>query len=174
MANKKVVCVDSCVFISFLKGEADKDRTTEEKSNLRGFFTDFVEGRVHIVFPTMERIEILACKVPTGSMELFHKFVARQNADEVPLSKPISLKAAEIRNELYLLRKNDPSFHKLSTTDAVVIATGIIYGCDYIYTYDGARTDGKDRRLLTLNGRNLSGNVIHIKRPESTQTEFAN
>ena len=76
MTANKIVCVDSCVFISYLKGD-DSDRTAEEKANLNGFFTDFMQGKVHVIFPTFERSEILACELPDGAMDLFDEFIAR-------------------------------------------------------------------------------------------------
>lgn len=171
MTDKKIVCVDSCVFISYLKGD-DPDRTTEEKTNLNGFFSDFIEGKIHVIFPTFERVEILACELPDGAMKIFQDFIDRPNFDEVPTSTAIAEVAAEIRNENAEKRRKHSDIHRISTPDAVVLATAAIHGCSIVYTFDGASGTKKDRKLLSFDSLDLAGYVLHIKRPESSQTEI--
>lgn len=171
MADSPLVCVDSCVFISHLKGDADTHRTDQEKSDLRAFFTDFVENKVHIIFPTFERSELLACNLPSGAMEIFEKFIARPNLDEVPTSQAISTLAGEIRNHVFEKREQNPSIGKLSTPDAIVLATAITYKCDKLLTYDGSRPDGNHRRLLGMNG-DVAGHALHIVKPSADHFEL--
>jgi hypothetical protein len=153
-------------------GDADPHRTPDEKANLKGFFTDFTEGRVDIVFPTFERTEILACQIPDGGWDLINLLMDRSNFHEVPINRSISELAGQIRNDFYAKRTEGQEVHKLGACDAIVLATGIRYECSAVFSYDGARADGKDRKLLGLDGTDMNGSIIRICRPESDNPEM--
>ncbi len=166
--KKKIVCVDSSVFISYLKGGTD--RQAADVPLLKGFFNDVQAEKLHIVFPTLERSEILQCKWEPSLFNIFQKLLDLPNVDEVPVNTEVSAMAADLRSFYSELHKKQPHNPLLSLADAHILATAIFYECDALYTYDGDREPpSKPRKLLGLVNPLAGKYALHISKPDTSQ-----
>ena len=171
MAKIPEVCIDSCVIISHLKGGSD--RTPDDIRELKGFFSDMHGGKVHVLFPTLLRAEILQCNLGAAKIEEFHLLTGLDNFDEIPINSKIAKLAAEIRS--YYLEKNraNQSVPVIALADAIFIATAIEENCPKLFTYDGDRLPPKKpRKLLTLKNPIAGEYPLHIQKPSVMQFGF--
>ncbi len=168
MAKIPEVCIDSCVIISHLNGGAD--RHAADLRELRGLFSDIHSGKIHVIFPTILRAEILQCRIGADKIEEFDKLTALDNFDEIPVNSQISKLAAEIRS--YYLDKNDHGHPVpvISLADCIFIATAIHEDCPKLFTYDGDRLPPKKpRKLLSLKNPIAGEYALQIEKPSVLQ-----
>ena len=168
--SRTIVCADSCAFISLLDG--GRHRSPADVSACRAFFDSVTEegSSVHLIFPTMERAEILQCTLPEGAMDQFDLILDRPNIEEVSIVPAISTLAGEIRNYLFEAKAADKSLANLSTEDSIVVAAAIHHECESLYTYDGDREPpNKPRTLLGLGPTILKKYPLQIRKPRAEQ-----
>jgi predicted nucleic acid-binding protein len=166
--TSEVICIDSCVLISFLQG--GKDRTTEDKALLKGFFSNVHDASVHVIFPTLLRAELLQCHLGPDVLKEFNDITQLPNFDEIPVNKSISTLASEIRSHYVALHKKNKTVSVLALADSIFIATAIDRGCGTLYTYDGDRLPPKKpRHLLSLKTPIAGKYPLHIRKPNSVQ-----
>jgi predicted nucleic acid-binding protein len=170
MANGiKTVCIDSCVVISLLK--EGKDRI--EKGDvpiLKGLLADIHSGKIHVIFPTILRTEILECNIGKKLIAEFDLWTALRNFDEVPVNSRVAKTAAKIRS--YYSEKNrvNEEVPKLALADCIFIATAIENDCPILYTYDGDRLKpSKQKKLLSLKSPIAEEYPLQIQKPEAFQ-----
>jgi predicted nucleic acid-binding protein len=164
----KVVCIDSCVVISLLK--EGKDRLDpRDIPILKGFLADIHGGKVHVIFPSILRAEILECHLGKHLIDEFEKWTALPNFDEFPVNSKVSKTASEIRSFYAEQHKGKPG-QKLSLPDCIFMATAIENNCPILYTYDGDRLPpSKPRKLLSLKNPIAGKYPLHIRKPEVSQ-----
>lgn len=127
-----LVCWDSSVLIDWIKGD-DQDRMKRIGMVVSGVEQD----KYRIVVSTLAYVEVLESTMPEGTMKMFQQFMQnRKQVEVVTVDIRVAQKAQLIRNN---------SRKKLSTPDAVHIATAIVSGANLFHTFD----DG----LLQLSGK---------------------
>lgn len=136
-----LICWDSCVLIDWITGN-NPDRIKNITPVIEG-----IESRQYrLVVSTLIYVEVLECTMPDGVIANFENFM--KNVEEVEVATVdthIAKKAQTIRN---LCRKNGK---KISTPDAVHLATAIVSGATSLHTFDGV--------LLSLNETNEAEGV---------------
>jgi len=168
MANQKLVCVDSSVFISHLRGGSDRQQV--DIPMLRGFFNEVDSKKVSIVFPTMERGELLQCRWSAEKYGEFIRLLDLPNVEEAPVNPLVSETASEIRNYYTEKNEHDQSVPKMSLPDSIIVATAIVWECGTLLTYDGDRElPGKPRKLLGLANPIGGKHALHIMKPDPIQ-----
>ncbi len=132
----KTVCIDSCVVISLLKAGADRI-DPKDVPILKGLLTDIHAGKIHIIFPSILRTELLECNLGKHLIDEFELWTGLTNFDEVPVNSKVSKTASEIRSyyaDLHIkTKKKTPKF---AAADCIFIATAIEHDCPLLYTYD--------------------------------------
>ena len=128
-----LICWDSSVLISWLRGDEDADRNRATQAVVQ-----HIEGGVSkLVVSTLLYVEVLESRMPAGAAEQFKKFMQnRQMIEIIAVDIRIAEKAQAIRNK---------SSRTLTTPDAVHIATAVLSGAKLFHTFDEG--------LLRLSGR---------------------
>jgi predicted nucleic acid-binding protein len=166
MGNISAVCIDSCVIISFLKGCTD--RTSSDSDHIKGLFADIQDGKIHVLFPTLLRVELLECNLTKQVIDDFEKLTGLENFDEIPLNHHIGKLASEIRSFYKSENLKSQSVPILALADCVFIATAIEENCPKLLTYDGDREPpSKPRKLLSLKSPIAGKYVLDIQKPFS-------
>lgn len=134
--KEDVICWDTSVFISWLRGDEGEDRDRD----IRSVVERVEAGDYKMVVSTLLYVEVLEKDMPEGAMEQFKKFIQnRAMVSIVAVDIRVARKAQMIRDTL---RKKGES---VSTPDAVHIATAIVSEAQFFHTFDD--------RLLRLNGK---------------------
>lgn len=168
MSDPKRVCVDSSVFISQLKGGSDRQK--EDIPHLKGFFNEVDAGKITVIFPTIERGELLQCHWPAHKYAEFIRMLNLRNVEEANINPAISEMASEIRSFYTALNEKDQSVPRMSLPDSIIVATAIEWECPTLYTYDGDRElPGKPRKLLGLTNPIGGKYALHISKPNPAQ-----
>jgi hypothetical protein len=171
MAKGNLVCVDSSVFISYLKGGTD--RLPIDVPLLKGFFNEVDSGKIQILFPTMERGEMLECKWPRDKYDEFIRLLDLPNVEEATVTPAVSETASEIRSYYSELNARDQSVPRMALPDSIIVATAIVWECAALYTYDGEREPpAKPKKLLGLKNPIGGKYPLHIMKPDPSQLGF--
>ncbi len=145
----------SCAFILWLdeKGEPD------DVDGLDEVVREVESGRADLFTSAFTKTEVLEGKMTDAQRALFNKLFQRRNVVQVDVTTRVLDLSTEIRNW-------NP---KISSGDAIHLATAILYEADEFHTTDGG---GKKRKragdLLPLNG-NVAGHPLKICKPRARQ-----
>ena len=134
--KEDVICWDSSVFISWLRGGEGEDRDRA----IRSLVERVEAGDYKVVVSTLLYVEVLERNMSERAMEQFKKFIQnRAMISIVAVDIRVARKAQMIRDTLRKKSEN------VSTPDAVHIATAIVSEAKFFHTFDD--------RLLRLNGK---------------------
>jgi predicted nucleic acid-binding protein len=159
MAGKPKICWDSCVYISLLTGE---NRKSEEMKKLYAIEQMITDGRAVVFSSTVTIVEVLDCKLTDEQAEKFRSLIGNPDTPFLNVDTRVAKLASEIR-----------SFYKgkLSTPDAIQLATAIHFEATAFQTYDGSGKRGRPSDLLKL-GKVIAGkHKISISVPEIPEEE---
>ena len=134
--KEDVICWDSSVFISWLRGNEGEDRDRAIR-----YLVERVEaGDYKVAVSTLLYVEVLESTMPAPAIGQFEKFMQnRAMISIVAVDIRVARKAQMIRDTL---QKKDEN---ITTPDAVHIATAIVSQAKFFHTFDA--------RLLRLNGK---------------------
>jgi predicted nucleic acid-binding protein len=165
----QTACIDSCVVISLLKEGKDR-QNKHDIAILKGLLADIHSGKIHIIFPTLLRTELLECHLGQKLIDQFNEWTALTNFDEVPVNSKVSKLASEIRSFYVQRNQKHGDVPKLALADCIFIATAIENDCPLLYTYDGDRLPpSKPRQLLSLKSPIAGKYPLHIQKPDTFQ-----
>jgi hypothetical protein len=138
MAGKPILCWDSCVYISLLTGE---NRTPEEMKKLYAIEHMVNESRAVVFSTAVTIVEVLDCKLTAEQATKFKNLIGNPDTPFQQVDTRVAKLASEIR-----------SFYKgkMSTPDAIQLATAIHFDADAFQTYDGSGKKSKSSDLLQL------------------------
>ena len=131
--KEDVICWDSSVFISWIRGGEGADRKQAIET-----VVEQIERRAYkLAISTLLYVEVLESTMPLCAIEKFKAFMQnRERIEIVAVDIRVAEKAQAIRNN---------SSRTISTPDAVHIATAIISRAKLFHTFDNG--------LLRLNGK---------------------
>ena len=147
-----LVCWDSSVLIDWIKGD-DQDRMKQIGMVVLGVEQD----NYRIVVSTLAYVEVLESTMPEGTMKMFQQFIQnRKQVEVITVDIRVAQKAQLIRNN---------SRKKLSTPDAVHIATAIVSGAKIFHTFDDGllQLSGQDEvDGLTITACEIPGTTLNL------------
>lgn len=154
MAGKPKICWDSCVYISLLTGE---NRKPEEMKKLYAIEQMVNEGRAVVFTSTVTMVEVLDCKLTDEQATKFKGLIGNPDTPFVNVDTRVAQLASEIR-----------SYYKgkISTPDAIQLATAIHFEATAFQTYDGSGQKSKSFDLLRLKQPIAGKHKIIISVPE--------
>jgi predicted nucleic acid-binding protein len=161
----KIYYWDSCIYLAWIKGEDSHGR--QYKEALRQIAHENFEGKNIIITSTITQIEVLDAKLTDEQKEQFRKTFRSQTHIQYDVDPPIAQKARQFREQTL----NHISGKKLSTPDAIHLATAAIYNAAEVHTFDDGQKDKKTLGLLELNG-DASVDKIVICKPTVPQREL--
>jgi predicted nucleic acid-binding protein len=157
-AGKPKICWDSCVYISLLTGE---NRTPAEMKCLYEVENLANQGRAVIFASVITLVEVLECKLTPEQAAKFQGLVANPDTPFMQVDTKVAALAHEIR-----------SYYegRVSTPDAIHLATAIHFEATALQTYDGCRKK-KHHDLLMLDQPIAGKYMIPITIPQIPQLE---
>jgi predicted nucleic acid-binding protein len=155
MDKPKRIYWDSCIFISYISGE---NRDQFEVAGIDDVVKDVDLNKIILVTSVVSRVEVL--KDLGDKREKYIAVLQNPNIQEIDVNKVIGQMAGDIRYQFQQAGKN-----RLTTPDAVHLATALWAEVDEFHTFDGC---GKPPGLLDLNGHTILKGLKIVK-PHSTQ-----
>ena len=138
MAGRRTVYWDACIFIAWLKGEERPNKA--DLDGITYLVEEWDEGRLTIVTSTITRIEVLDSTLTVDQATQFALSLRRSTLRVIGVMTPIADIAHALR-DFY-------TSPRLSTPDAIHLATAIAAECDAFFTFDG--TDTSKKKTLPL------------------------
>ncbi len=148
--NKRRICWDSCIFLSWLKNEP---RAAGVNEGIEQIVQLVDQHKILLMTSVLTYTEVLYDNnVMSDLHERFVSFFDNHPEDAIPISidHVVAKKAAQIR------LKN----RKITSEDALQMAAAIIYKADEFHTFDGTAKHLKKCHLLPLNGKTIVDNLV--------------
>lgn len=142
----KVYYWDACIYLAWLKGEMSHGK--EHMAALKLIADENFQMKNVIITSTITQIEVLSSNLTADEEDRFKKSFRAQHHIQYDVDPPIAQRARLIR-EKFLKQGNGK---KLSTPDAIHLATACIYGADEFLTFDDGQKNKKEIGLLSLSG----------------------
>ena len=112
-------------------------------SLVKPLFERAVEGSLEIVISAIAFMEALVGPIRSGNTDLLERLInmadAHPNVWVEEVSRPIVVQAAFIRADSLDVRGKDQGEKALAVADCLVLATGIVTGCEATITNDKRR-----------------------------------
>ncbi len=153
--SKPKYCWDSSVFLGWLNREA-----SAPLADIDALIKDIEANRAILVVSVNTYTEMLTAKHTPEQATAFADFLKRSSIIRVDVSFPIATKAEQIRSRgLTMFKKGQK--RSISASDAQIIATAIIHGCDVLHSLEPQHHnlsghDAVDRLQISL-PRHISG-----------------
>ena len=166
MTGNNIIYWDSCIFLSYLKGENRPDPL--DMLGVEELVQLIDDEDVDLVTSTISLTEVLASTLPPDAKGKFNSLFGRRNIHLVEVSKEIALIAHELRD--YYKNVND-GMPTITTPDAIHIATAIKMSCSKLYTFD-ENDKRKNRALIPLAQPLIGKYQISILKPRASATQL--
>lgn len=164
MAKTPLFYWDACVFIAYL---TDEQREQSEINGLIDVAEKINSGEVRLVTSTLTHAEVLNSTLSKDEQEKFDSIMKRRNVEWADTSVRVWKLTHDIR-DFYKQKQAQDNLKTLTTTDAVHLATAILYKVNELHTFD--EKDNKKRRaLIPLSGMVANKYPIVIKKPSMAQ-----
>jgi predicted nucleic acid-binding protein len=162
----KIYYWDACDYLAWLKDE-QKAHGTDCIEALRRVAKESFEKKSVIITSTITFVEVLSSTLSGEKERQFRQSFRHQDHISYDVDPPIAMKARDIRVKFL----NHPSKRKLSTPDAIHLATAMIYKADEFWTLDDGKKNPKYLGLLELDGHEWLDNLV-IRRPTIENPEL--
>ncbi|XSG82337.1 MAG: type II toxin-antitoxin system VapC family toxin [Methyloligella sp. ZOD6] len=149
---------DTCLFLAWIQDEA---RPTGEMDGVREVIERCKRREVKIITSVLTSVEVLQSKLPAGMDTLFAGLMKR--ITRLSIDAKVASVAHDIRN-YYQQRIDQFDGKKLTTPDAIHLATGVLYRVTEFHTFDDGKSDKKSIGLINLSG-DVGGNNLKICKP---------
>lgn len=147
---------DTNVILSYIKGKGKgENRTDEEMMGIDGIVKEVEEGKAIIVTSALTFAEVYASKLDEEQKQRYNSILKRPSMPPIDAHSSINIKASEIREYYNDLKK------KITTPDAIHLATAILTGVDALHTFD-------EDDLIPLSG-DVMGHNLKICKPKTVQ-----
>lgn len=147
---------DTNVILSYIKGKGESEnRTDEEMMGIDAIVKEAEEKKAIIVTSSITFAEVYASKLDEEQKQRYNSVLKRPSMPPIDAHTGINIKASEIREYYNDLGK------KITTPDAIHLATAILTGVDALHTFD-------EDDLIPLSG-DVMGHNLKICKPKSVQ-----
>ncbi|MEX0589913.1 MAG: PIN domain-containing protein [Xanthobacteraceae bacterium] len=149
---------DTCLFLAWIK---DEQRPSGEMDGVREVIARAKRRECKIITSALTLVECLESKLPVGIDRLFKDTMKRIHRISM------DIKVAELAHDIrdyYTVRTAEYDGKKLSTPDAIHLATAILYRANEFHTFDDGGSDSKSIGLIQLSG-NVGGHGLTICKP---------
>ena len=151
---------DTCIFLAWIK---DEQRPSGEMDGVREVVARAKRREVIIMTSVLTLAEALQSKLPVGMDRLFADLLKR--TQRIGMDIKVAQLAHDIR-DYYMVHADEYEGKKLTTPDAIHLATAILYRADEFHTFDNGKKDSKSLGLIGLSG-NVGGNRLIICKPQA-------
>lgn len=151
---------DTCLFLAWIK---DEQRPTGEMDGVREVVARAKRREVIIMTSVLTLVEALQSKIPVGFEKLFSDMMKRVQR------LGMDIKVAELAHgirDYYVAHSAEYENKKLTTPDAIHLATAIWYKADEFHTFDNGKKDSKSLGLIQLSG-DVGGHRLTICKPQA-------
>jgi predicted nucleic acid-binding protein len=155
MPGKPKYYWDSCAIIAWLMGEK---HAAGELEGFEEIVKQVENGKAVLFTSALTKSEVLEGRMTPEQKETFSELFQRKNLVLVEITDRVLTLSKEIREW-------NP---KISTPDAIHLATAILYEADEFHTTDGGGKRKRPGDLLPLDG-NVAGHNLKICTPRSDQ-----
>ncbi|MGA7563276.1 MAG: type II toxin-antitoxin system VapC family toxin [Desulfobaccales bacterium] len=153
MDKTKRIYWDSCIFIALI---ADEKRNPGETSGISDVVQEVDANKITLVTSVISRVEVLR---DLGiDRDKYINVLKRPNIQETEVNKTIAQMAGDIRHQFQVA-----GICKLTTPDAIHLATAIYAEVDEFHTFDG---EGRQPGLIDLSGHEIIKG-LKITKPRS-------
>ena len=146
----------------------DEQRSPEEIAGLEEVVELIERGKIVLFTSAIWRVEILDSSLTDEQKQTLRKLFDGRHITDVAADSRIFDLAHEIRNYYQIEHQKDQSQPKISTPDALHLATAILNDAAEFHTFDGAKQNGGIGKLIRLNG-NVAGYNLKICVPSGKQ-----
>ncbi|MFH2101786.1 MAG: PIN domain-containing protein [Chloroflexota bacterium] len=162
MPHDKVIYWDSSIFIAWLK---DEQRPPGEMDGVLEYVYLVEAKRIKLITSTLTRTEVFEANLTNDVREKYSKLLSRRNVQLIDADLRVAELARNLR-EYYQSQSKKDGTSRLTTADAIHLATAIHYRVDEFHTFDDGKKGGLS--LLSLNG-NVAGYQLTIRKPPVSQ-----
>lgn len=175
--TKPKIYWDTCVFLAWIQEEAPPKRKAGDMEGLERIITLVNRGEMLLFTSVLTHTEVLASKMEDGAKSRYSAVFQRPEIIEIAVDNPIAKLASEIRDFYIQAREKLPAEQreqalKVSTPDAIHLATAIHYGAEEFHTFDG--DDEKKRDGLLRLGDNVATYALKVRKPDDKQLGLLN
>jgi len=154
LGKRKKYYWDSCSFIKWLDEKGDR----MDIDGLAEVVKAVENGHAYLFTSELTKTEVLEGKMAAEQSDKFKRLFQRRNVVPVDVTGRVLGLSKQIREWN----------SKISTPDAIHLATAIIYEADEFHTTDGGGKRKRGGDLLPLDG-NVAGHNLRICRPKADQ-----
>lgn len=165
-AKPKVIYWDACVILAWIKNER---RQPGQMEGLIKAAKLIYASKATLITSVITHVEIFEAALTEEQKKKYRDLFRRHNCLPQSVTGRIAERASRMRYESLEPGQNG---RRLSTQDAIHIATALAYNADELHTFDGlgdAKRSG--RPLLPLNGDPIVGK-LRICAPDSPELEL--
>jgi predicted nucleic acid-binding protein len=148
---------DTCLFLAWLN---DEPRKSGEMDGVRELIARHKRREIRLMTSVLTQVEVLQSRLPVGMGSLFLEVLKRLT--RMGMDIKVASLAHDIR-DYYLIHSDQHGGKRLSTPDAIHLATAILYRADEFHTFD--------EKLIPLSG-NVGGHDLRICKPEARSPEL--
>lgn len=151
---------DTCLFLAWIN---DEQRKSGEMDGVREVIARSKRREVVIMTSVLTQVEALQSKLPVGMDRLFLDLMKR--VQRLGMDTKVAALAHDIR-DYYMVHAQEHEGKKLTTPDAIHLATAILHRADEFHTFDSGKKDSKSIGLIQLSG-NVGGHKLTICKPQA-------
>ncbi|MEO6823292.1 MAG: type II toxin-antitoxin system VapC family toxin [Nitrosospira sp.] len=165
MTGKPRIYWDTAPLIAWI---TDEQRPPDEIAGLEEVVNLIERGKIILFTSAIWRVEVLDSSLNEEQKQTLRKLFDGRHITDVAADSRIFDLAHEIRNYYQIERQKDQNQPKISTPDALHLATAILNNATEFHTFDGATQNGGIGKLIRLSG-NVAGYKLKICVPTGKQ-----
>lgn len=133
MPGRRVIYWDACVFISILKGEY----SDVVKARIAELDRQHLRGDIVLMTSALTRVEVFENQSPKKAIDAYRRLRERATFQEVAVDPKVADRARLLRETLEGGGRS-AGLPKLTTPDAIHLATALLYEADELHTDEKA------------------------------------
>jgi predicted nucleic acid-binding protein len=165
MTGKPRIYWDTAPLVAWI---TDEKRSPEEIAGLEEVAELIERGKIVLFTSAIWRVEVLDSSLTEDQKQTLRKLFDGRHITDVAADSRVFDLAHEIRNYYQIERQKDQNQPKISTPDALHLATAILNHATEFHTFDGATQNGGIGKLIRLSG-NVAGYNLKICIPTGKQ-----
>lgn len=152
MAKQPIFYWDTCILLAWIKNER---RQPGQMEGLRNAAKMVYVSKAFLITSVISYVEIFEADLSPEQQTKYRDLFKRHNCLPQSVTSRIAERASRMRYESL---EPGPNGRRISTQDAVHLATALLYKADEFHTFDGLGENKRSGRpLLPLNGEVVVG-----------------